>query len=630
MTADPASILDQKSAPDFFPNSKVDRWSPIILLLALVFMAVISWGKLGDFLVDFDLQVYTPWQLSQGQVLYKDIHYINGPLSAYIHSFLFMIFGPGISILAWFNIGLIIILTGIIYHLFRNLLDPLTGLLAALSFIVVFAFGNYLRAANYNFVCAYEYTLPHGIFLSFVTIHQFINYLRNPLSRKLFWIGLLSGLILLTKPEVFLAEITAIGTGLLLAPPFHEASLKIKLQKLLIFFSALFIPALLFAFYFSFHMPIEQALASPFSPFTYFFNSEIKSFPFYKAVTGFGSLWTNLGYLFIVLGGYLFIYTVLIFLNKGIVTRYGNTRAPYWICFSGFLALLVIFKRDIFWMDLMRPLPLILTGYIGIIIYRYFFRSQTPQDKGRQLPILVLAVFSLVLLFKILLNAQVQHYGFALTLPGFLIFVALLIHELPLVFKKFQGSALAPSAFGLAFLLAHAGMMGWTSFNVYQMKDFPIGKGRDRIYDFSPQRMGTPAHPYVRGIIFNYALEAIDQNLGSEEEFVVFPSASMLNYMSRRRSPITTVIHDPLVLLLTGEGPILNSLKENAPDYIVLVDQEFTHMGARFFGKDYARAILKWVTQNYQMVQQIGARPLAHQGFGIQILKRKSLHPDKM
>ena len=150
------------------------------------------------------------------------------------------------------------------------------------------------------------------------------------------------------------------------------------------------------------------------------------------------------------------------------------------------------------------------------------------------------------------------------------------------------------------------------------------------MYDFSPQRMGTPAHPYVRGIIFNYALEAIDRNLGPEEEFVVFPSASMLNYMSRRRSPITTVIHNPMVLLLRGEDPVLNSLKENAPNYIVLVDQEFTHLGARFFGKDYAQAILKWITQNYQMVQQIGARPFAQQGFGIQILKRKSLPPDKM
>jgi hypothetical protein len=277
----------------------------------------------------------------------------------------------------------------------------------------------------------------------------------------------------------------------------------------------------------------------------------------------------------------------------------------------------------------MRPLPLILIAYIGISVYRLLFHHQTPQDKKRQIPILVLTLFSLVLLLKIFLNVHVQHYGFALTLPGFLIFVALLIHELPLIFKKFHGSALVPSAFGLAFLLAHTGMMGWISFNMYQIKDFPVGKGRDRIYDFSPYRMGTPAEPYLRGILFNYALEWIDQNLDPEEEFVTFPAVNMLNYMSRRRSPIITGLINPGALLLTGESPILNSLKDNAPNYIVLVDQDFAHLGARFFGRDYAQATFEWIVQNYQVAQQIGAKPFSNQGFGIQILKRKSIPSDQ-
>ena len=628
MPDDPASIPDHELTPKLFKNFKVDHWAPIVLLLAILVMATISWGKWMDIIVDFSLQVYAPWQLSQGQILYKDIVYIYGPLSAHIHSLLFMVFGPGISVLAWFNIGLIIILTTIIHHLFRNLFNPLTGFLVALSFIVVFAFGNYLQVSNYNFVCAYEYTLPHGIFLSFVAIHQFVHYLRNPQSRTLFWIGLLSGLILLTKPEVFLAEITAIGLGLLLSFQFQQTSLKSKLSKILIFFSAFFIPSLIFVFYFSFHMPIEQALKNPFSHLYYIFNSEIKSLPYFKGITGFGLLWTNLRNLAIVLASYLVIYTVLIFLNKRMVLRFGNTRTLYWICFSGFLTLLILFKNYIFWMDLMRPLPLILIVYIGILVYRWFFHPQTPHDKKRQLSIFVLSIFSLALLLKIVLKVHVQHYGFALTLPGFLIFTALLIYELPLLFKKFQGSALVPSAFGLAFLLAHAGTMGLLSFNMYAMKDFPIGNGRDRIYDFSPYLLGTPSEPFVRGIIYKYALEIIEQKMGPEEEFVTFPAVNMLNYMSRRKSPIITGLFNPGALLLTGESSILDSLKKNDPNYIVLVEQDFAHLGARYFGKDYAQSIFEWIAQNYKVDEQIGARPFSGLGFGIQILKKKPLHSE--
>ena len=55
-------------------------------------------------------------------------------------------------------------------------------------------------------------------------------------------------------------------------------------------------------------------------------------------------------------------------------------------------------------------------------------------------------------------------------------------------------------------------MMGWGSFNRNQMKDFPSGKGRDRVNDFAPQRMDAPGKLHVNGLIFNDALEWIDQN----------------------------------------------------------------------------------------------------------------------
>jgi hypothetical protein len=189
---------------------------------------------------------------------------------------------------------------------------------------------------------------------------------------------------------------------------------------------------------------------------------------------------------------------------------------------------------------------------------------------------------------------------------------------LPVAFKRIQGSA-----------LAHAGIMAWISFNMYQVKDFPVGTGRDRVYDFAPHRMGEPTRPYVRGILFNYALEWIDQELGPEEEFVTLPADTMLNYMSRKRSPIVTGLHNPGALLLTGENLVLHSLQEKSQNYIVLVDQEFAHYNARFFGRDYFQRTFQWIIQNYRVVQQIGTPPFTSQGFGIQILKRKSLTSDQ-
>jgi len=75
-------------APGLHPRFS-DRWTNLLILVLLAgagfFMASISWLKWPDLLIDYGDQVYIPWRLSEGLVLYKDIFYMYGPLSSYIH-----------------------------------------------------------------------------------------------------------------------------------------------------------------------------------------------------------------------------------------------------------------------------------------------------------------------------------------------------------------------------------------------------------------------------------------------------------------------------------------------------------------------------------------------------------------
>src|ERR1043165_10183671 len=63
-----------------------------LLFLGIVFFVLTcwSWRKWTDVLIDFGLQLYTPWQLAQSKVLYRDVAYLaGGPLSQYFHALLF-------------------------------------------------------------------------------------------------------------------------------------------------------------------------------------------------------------------------------------------------------------------------------------------------------------------------------------------------------------------------------------------------------------------------------------------------------------------------------------------------------------------------------------------------------------
>ena len=56
--------------------------------------ALLTWRKWPDVLTDFGSQLYLPWQIASGSVLYRDVTYLTGgPLSQHYHALLFKVFG---------------------------------------------------------------------------------------------------------------------------------------------------------------------------------------------------------------------------------------------------------------------------------------------------------------------------------------------------------------------------------------------------------------------------------------------------------------------------------------------------------------------------------------------------------
>src|SRR5205823_149299 len=100
---------------------------PALIAGAGTAMVSWTWEKWADPLIDFGRELYVPWQLSQGRVLYADVAYLNGPLSPYLNALWFRLFGVGIRTLVICNLA---ILAAIVVLLYR-LLEPMSDRLAA-------------------------------------------------------------------------------------------------------------------------------------------------------------------------------------------------------------------------------------------------------------------------------------------------------------------------------------------------------------------------------------------------------------------------------------------------------------------------------------------------------------------
>lgn len=151
----------------------------------------------------------------------------------------------------------------------------------------------------------------------------------------------------------------------------------------------------------------------------------------------------------------------------------------------------------------------------------------------------------------------------------------------------------------------------------YQAKTLAVGEGADRILTNSGQ--GDWQGPAV-----NAALADLAASPGSS--LAVMPEGVMLNYLSRRPSPLRVINLMPPEMMAFGEADILRSLEMAPPDTVVLIHRNVAEYGVPIFGSGerYGGRILGWVMSHYRPVRVIGHNPLDEQGSGLVILRRSS------
>src|SRR3954454_16932891 len=146
-------------------------WGLAIVAITFVIAAALTWRKWPDCLIDFGLQLYLPWKISTGSVLYRDVMYLTGgPLSQYYDALLFKVFGVSLLTLIISNLLIAAGLLILIYRRFMAASDVWTATTICLGVVLVFAFGHYSEIGNFNYMTPYCHEVFHGLALSIVAV----------------------------------------------------------------------------------------------------------------------------------------------------------------------------------------------------------------------------------------------------------------------------------------------------------------------------------------------------------------------------------------------------------------------------------------------------------------------------
>ena len=182
-------------------NARFHLLSWTTLLLASAVLTWISWQGWGDPIIDFGREVYVPWQIREGRVLYRDFIYNYGPVAPYLMAAVTALLGDTLAVYAATGAAIgLATMTGL-YASGCRLGSRAAGFVAALLFVLHSFFGHLTWGSNY--VMPYAYAATISMLCAVWSLYALLGYLYRGRRRRDLAIGAaLMIATLLTKPEV--------------------------------------------------------------------------------------------------------------------------------------------------------------------------------------------------------------------------------------------------------------------------------------------------------------------------------------------------------------------------------------------------------------------------------------------
>jgi hypothetical protein len=611
----------QTETPEAHSARRDSLFALVVLGCVLVFLTMLSWRRWADMLIDFGLQLYIPWRISGGAVLYRDLAYMTGgPLSQYFDAFLFRVFGVSLLTLVLANLALLALLLALVYRCFYEAADQLTALVCCLAILLAFAFGQYSDYGVFSYVTPYCEEIYHGLILSIAAVALLAKWTATRRSSAALAAGFCCGLVFLTKPEVFVAAAAAVLASLILAwRVTGRSSAAFKGLGLMVLSGS--VPLLAFLAYFLRFANFQQSLRWTCGAWAPMLNGAVSKSPFYKWCMGL----QNPGpapHLYRMFGNYL-VLALIVWLCALVFRRRGQTRRDAFV-FLLTAAPLAWLSWQYDWVEGVHCLPLVCLTMLALLVWRAGKAGWNPSFVFMAL----WTVFSLVLLAKLGLWPRLWHYGFVLAMPAFLTGICLLVHLAPALLQRFGVAANWWRALACILLLTGClQLILFSKFN-YQKRTVQVAEGADMLYTIRPEVdangiLKGDAHS-ANGAIMGAALSWMEANTSSNSTMAVIPAGVMLNYMLRRPNPTPYLRWNPPEMAVYGQSNMIRAVEQSKPDYILLVGMDTSEFGVDYFGdtESFGRELVQWIHRAYQPVCLVGHDWNKDHQFGIEVFKR--------
>ena len=181
----------------FLKNRKIEIIHWICILVFFLFMFIYTYGNFYNDINDIGKDFYISSEILQGQVLYKDIYHIYGPLGYFINSIMLVLFGNTLNTFYCIGFLLSLLILISIYKITNLFCNKQIGFAIVLFIICSCTFYPSLS----NWISPYTYSILYALVAILWAIYYMLKYLNSENSRFIHIAFLLYGFSISSKYE---------------------------------------------------------------------------------------------------------------------------------------------------------------------------------------------------------------------------------------------------------------------------------------------------------------------------------------------------------------------------------------------------------------------------------------------
>lgn len=181
-----------------------------MLAAGILAFVALTWGQWPMLTSDPARELYVPFHIRHGAVIYRDFLYLYGPVAPYLQAGLLTVFGDRLDVLYAASAVQLMAITGLLYAAARHVLSPRLALAVGGLFLTQYALGRDLN----GYMWPYAFAATYGVLLGLATL---VALLRHDATGRLGWLalaGAAAGLAMVTKLEYGAAAVGLAGAYL--------------------------------------------------------------------------------------------------------------------------------------------------------------------------------------------------------------------------------------------------------------------------------------------------------------------------------------------------------------------------------------------------------------------------------